>query len=240
VTTPASDALADTPVVETLALSKVYTNAERETAVLSDVNMTIAPAELVALRGPSGSGKSTLLNILGCLDKPTGGQFLLGGSDVSALGREEQAWVRLNYLGFVFQSFHLLPHATALENAALPLYYAGATTQASEERARERLERVGLGHRLHHYPAQLSGGERQRVSIARALSMNPRLLLADEPTGALDSRSGAEIIELLLSLQQERHAAILLVTHDENVARHAHRQLYLRDGRLVSAEEAGR
>jgi putative ABC transport system ATP-binding protein len=228
-----------TRVVETRAVSKVYADAERETTVLSDVNMTIDPAEIVALRGPSGSGKSTLLNILGCLDKPSGGQLLLGGSDVSALGREEQAWVRLNYLGFVFQSFHLLPHATALENAALPPYYAGTTTKAAEERAREGLERVGLGHRLRHYPAQLSGGERQRVAIARALSMNPRLLLADEPTGALDSRSGSEIIELLLNLQQERRAAILLVTHDENVARHAHRQLWLKDGRLVSPEETG-
>jgi putative ABC transport system ATP-binding protein len=235
--TAPTDAALGTRVVETRALSKVYADAERETAVLSDVNITIDPAEIVALRGPSGSGKSTLLNILGCLDKPSGGQFLLGGSDVSALGREEQAWVRLNYLGFIFQSFHLLPHATALENAALPQYYAGATTKASEERARESLERVGLGHRLRHYPAQLSGGERQRVSIARALSMNPRLLLADEPTGALDSRTGAEIMGLLLSLQQERRSAILLVTHDEKVARHAHRQLCMKDGQLVSPEE---
>jgi putative ABC transport system ATP-binding protein len=239
VTAPAAAPLS-TSVVETLALSKVYANAGRETPVLAGVNMTIEPAEIVALRGPSGSGKSTLLNILGCLDKPTTGRFLLGGSDVSTLGREEQAWVRLNYLGFVFQSFHLLPHATALENAALPLYYAGATTQASEQRARDCLARVGLGHRLRHYPAELSGGERQRVAIARALSMNPRLLLADEPTGALDSRNGAEIIELLLSLQQERRSAILLVTHDENVARHAHRQLYLNDGRLVTPAEVGR
>ena len=223
-------------IVETQALCKAYSGAQGDESVLRDVHLTIEPAEIVALRGPSGSGKSTLLNILGCLDVPTRGRYLLGGTDVSQLDRGEQAWVRLHYLGFIFQSFHLLAHATALENVALPRYYAGASAKESEERAKERLERVGLGARIHHYPAQLSGGERQRVAIARALSMGPRLLLADEPTGALDSRSGAEVLALLLSLQREEGAAILLVTHDEQVASHAHRQLFLKDGRISAGE----
>jgi putative ABC transport system ATP-binding protein len=161
---------------------------------------------------------------------------LLGGTDVSKLNRREQAWVRLHYLGFIFQSFHLLPHATALENVALPGYYAGMNSAESNRHARERLERVGLGHRLDHYPTQLSGGERQRVAIARAVSLSPRLLLADEPTGALDTRSGEEVLELLVSLQREDGAAILLVTHDPRVAARAERQLFLRDGRIAHEE----
>jgi putative ABC transport system ATP-binding protein len=225
-------------VIEAHALSKVYDEAGGNTEVLRDVSLSVGLAEIVALRGPSGSGKSTLLNILGCLDVPTRGQYLLGGTDVSKLDRHERAWVRLHYLGFVFQSFYLLPHATALENVALPGHYAGINAIEAQKQARQRLERVGLGHRLQHYPAQLSGGERQRVAIARAVSLNPRLLLADEPTGALDSRSGAEVLELLLAMQREQGAAILLVTHDEQVARRAHRQLFLRDGR-ISAEEVG-
>jgi putative ABC transport system ATP-binding protein len=225
-------------VIEARALCKVYDRAAGNTEVLRDVSLSIGVAEIVALRGPSGSGKSTLLNILGCLDVPTRGQYLLGGTDVSKLDRQEQAWVRLHYLGFVFQSFLLLPHATALENVALPGYYAGIRAAAAQKQAQLQLERVGLGHRLQHYPSQLSGGERQRVAIARAVSLNPRLLLADEPTGALDSRSGAEVLELLLMLQKEQGAAILLVTHDPQVASRAHRQLVLRDGR-ISAPETG-
>jgi putative ABC transport system ATP-binding protein len=225
-------------VIEARALCKVYDGAGGNTQVLQDINLSIGLAEIVALRGPSGSGKSTLLNILGCLDVPTRGQYLLGGTDVSKLDRNERAWVRLHYLGFVFQSFHLLPHATALENVALPGHYAGISAVEAQRQARQRLERVGLGHRLQHYPAQLSGGERQRVAIARAVSLNPRVLLADEPTGALDTRSGAEVLELLLAMQKEQGAAILLVTHDEQVASRAHRQLFLRDGR-ISAQEAG-
>jgi ABC-type lipoprotein export system ATPase subunit len=231
------DAAARPPVIEAQALCKAYAAGEGSAAVLRDVSLRVEPAEIVALRGPSGSGKSTLLNILGCLDVPTRGTYLLGGTDVSKLARHEQAWVRLHYLGFIFQSFHLLAHATALENVALPGHYAGTTAREAEEHAKAQLERVGLGHRLQHYPAQLSGGERQRVAIARAVSLSPRLILADEPTGALDSHSGAEILELLLELQREQGAAILLVTHDAQVASHAHRQLFLRDGR-ISTEEA--
>jgi putative ABC transport system ATP-binding protein len=206
--------------------------------VLAGVNFSVDQGHVVALRGPSGSGKSTLLNILGCLDRPSSGAYLLGGSDVSALNREEQAWVRLNYLGFVFQSFHLLPHATALENVILPLYYTGRNRKRAEQSGLALLERVGLAHRVDHRPAQLSGGERQRVAIARALINNPRLLLADEPTGALDTKSGAEIMQLLLELQRERGMSIVLVTHDPKVASAADRQVFLLDGRVVNEEEA--
>jgi ABC-type lipoprotein export system ATPase subunit len=200
--------------------------------VLAGVDFTVGFGEIVALSGPSGSGKSTLLNILGCLDRPTSGSYRLGGTDVSSLNRDEQAWVRLHYIGFVFQSFHLLSHATTLENVALPLHYAGISRRAAEQSARDLLKRVGLAGRIAHFPRQLSGGERQRVAIARALAGSPRLLLADEPTGALDSRTGHEIMRLLLELQQEHGSSIVLVTHDAKVASHAHRRVELLDGRV--------
>jgi putative ABC transport system ATP-binding protein len=228
---------ASTPVIETLGLFKAYAGGAGDVSVLSGVDLSIAYGEVVALRGPSGSGKSTLLNILGCLDRPSRGKYLLGGSDVSALTREEQAWVRLHYLGFVFQSFHLLSHATALENVALPLHYAGVPRAKSERTARDLLGRVGLGHREDHFPVQLSGGERQRVAIARALTSRPPVLLADEPTGALDTRTGAEIMRLLLELHDEQGTSIILVTHDPTVAGYADRQIFLRDGRVVESME---
>ncbi len=225
------------PVIETLGLTKVYPNSVGGVPVLAGVDMSIAHGEIVALRGPSGSGKSTLLNILGCLDRPTHGAYVLGGANVSALTREEQAWVRLHYIGFIFQSFHLLSHATALENVALPLHYAGVPRARSEQTASELLVRVGLGHRREHFPAQLSGGEKQRVAIARALTGRPPLLLADEPTGALDTRSGAEIMRLLLELRDERETSIILVTNDPEVADYADRQIFLRDGKVVDRSE---
>ncbi len=227
-----------TPVIETLGLSKVYQGSVGGVPVLSHVDLTIEYGEVVALRGPSGSGKSTLLNILGCLDRPSRGRYVLGGSDVSGLTREEQAWVRLHYIGFVFQSFHLLAHATALENVTLPLHYAGVPRGRADETARDLLARVGLSHRGSHFPAQLSGGERQRVAIARALTARPPLLLADEPTGALDTKTGAEIMRLLLDLHKERGTSIILVTHDPVVADYADRQIFLRDGKVVDTEEA--
>jgi putative ABC transport system ATP-binding protein len=227
-----------TPVIETIGLSKVYPGSVGAVPVLAGVDLKIEYGEVVALRGPSGSGKSTLLNILGCLDRPSRGRYVLGGSDVSALTREEQAWVRLHYIGFVFQSFHLLNHATALENVTLPLHYAGVPRTRAEDAGRELLARVGLDHRETHFPAQLSGGERQRVAIARALTGRPPVLLADEPTGALDTRTGTEIMRLLLELHAERGTSIILVTHDPSVAQYADRQIFLRDGRVVDTPEA--
>jgi putative ABC transport system ATP-binding protein len=224
-------------IIEVRALHKSYAGAEAGVPVLRGVDLSVSAGQVVALRGPSGSGKSTLLNILGCLDRPSSGRYWLGGSDVSALRREEQAWVRLNYLGFVFQSFHLLPHSSALENVLLPLHYTGRNKRLALESGLELLHRVGLSHRLDHRPAQLSGGERQRVAIARALINNPRVLLADEPTGALDTRSGAEIMQLLLELQRERGMSIVLVTHDPKVASSADRQVFMLDGRIVDQVE---
>jgi len=228
---------ADAPVIETRGLTKVYPNSVGDVPVLAGVDMNVAHGEVVALRGPSGSGKSTLLNILGCLDRPTRGAYVLGGSDVSALTREEQAWVRLHYIGFIFQSFHLLSHATALENVALPLHYARVPRAEAERTARELLSRVGLGHRHDHFPSQLSGGERQRVAIARALTGRPPVVLADEPTGALDTKTGKEIMRLLLELRAERATAIVLVTHDPEVAEYADRQIFMRDGKVVERSE---
>jgi putative ABC transport system ATP-binding protein len=223
-------------IIDVRQLHKTYAGPEAGVAVLSGVDLSVSQGQVVALRGPSGSGKSTLLNILGCLDRPTSGEYVLGGTDVSRLNREEQAWVRLNYLGFVFQSFHLLPHATALENVVLPLHYTGKNRHRAEQAGLALLERVGLHHRLDHRPAQMSGGERQRVAIARALVNDPRVLLADEPTGALDTRTGAEIMQLLLELQRERGTSIVLVTHDPKVASCADRQVFLLDGRIVNEE----
>ncbi len=214
-------------------MHKVYTLGEVELPVLRGVDLAVKRGEVVALMGPSGSGTSTLLNILGCLDRPTRGQYLLGGRDVSKLTREEQAWVRLNYLGFIFQSFHLLGDATVLENVALPLYYAGVDRRAREEKAQQLLERVGLADRLGHRPNQLSGGQRQRVAIARSIANEPRVLLADEPTGALDTRTGEEVLELLGQIHAETGMGIIVVTHDEEVAEFAQRTIRMRDGLVV-------
>ncbi|MDH3623612.1 MAG: ABC transporter ATP-binding protein [Myxococcales bacterium] len=202
--------------------------------VLDEVDLTVGSGEIVALRGPSGSGKSTLLNILGCLDGPTRGSYSLGGRDVSTLSRREQAWVRLHYIGFIFQSFHLISDNTVIENVALPLYYSGLGRQDREARATELIERVGLGHRMSHRPSQLSGGEKQRVAIARAIAAQPRLLLADEPTGALDTRTGNEVMDLLLEIHAARSLTLIIVTHDPDVADFCHRQIFLRDGKIVA------
>jgi putative ABC transport system ATP-binding protein len=218
-------------------LHKVYGEDGLRVSVLRGVDFSIQSNEVVALMGPSGSGKSTLLNILGCLDRPTSGKYILGGRDVSTLTRAEQAWVRLHFLGFVFQAFHLLGDATVLENVAMPLFYAGKNRSEREGRAEELLKRVGLGDRLTHRPNQLSGGQRQRVAIARSLANNPRVLLADEPTGALDTRTGEEVLELLHELHQESGLTILLVTHDAEVAASAGRTIHIRDGRVVDAHE---
>jgi ABC-type lipoprotein export system ATPase subunit len=220
------------PIVEATGIRKEFPNMTAP--VLDDVSIRVESGEIVALMGPSGSGKSTLMNILGCLDGPTRGSYFLGGRDVSTLTPRERAWVRLHYLGFVFQSFHLIADHTVLENVTLPLYYAGLDRHEREARAVELIERVGLGHRLGHRPAQLSGGEKQRVAIARAVSGKPRLLLADEPTGALDTKTGNEVMELLLELHQLRALTLIIVTHDPEVAEFCHRKIFLRDGEIVS------
>jgi putative ABC transport system ATP-binding protein len=219
-------------IVEAHGIRKEFPNMTAP--VLDDVSMTIDSGEIVALRGPSGSGKSTLLNIIGCLDGPTRGTYSLGGRDVSTLNRRERAWVRLHYIGFIFQSFHLISDNTVLENVTLPLYYAGLGRDEREGRAVELLERVGLGHRMNHRPAQLSGGEKQRVAIARAVAGQPRLLLADEPTGALDTKTGNEVMDLLLEIHAGGSLTLVIVTHDPEVAEFCHRQVFLRDGKIVT------
>jgi ABC-type lipoprotein export system ATPase subunit len=225
------------PIVALEKVEKVYAGALLNAPCLRGIDLIVTHGEVVAITGPSGSGKSTLLNILGCLDRPTRGRYWLGGRDVSGLDREEQAWVRLHYVGFIFQSFHLVRDSTALENVALPLYYAGVPRAAREARAATLLQRVGLGDWLDYRPNQLSGGQCQRVAIARSLACRPRLLLADEPTGALDSRNGREVMNLLGELHQDVGITIILVTHDPQVARFAHRHIAMLDG-LIVADEA--
>jgi ABC-type lipoprotein export system ATPase subunit len=224
-------------VIEIESLAKRYGIGENVVHALEDVSLGIRYGEVVALRGPSGSGKSTLLNILGCLDRPSAGAYRLGGYDVSQLDREAQAWVRLHYLGFVFQSFNLLPQLTATENVALPLYYLGVPKKDREPQALELLAKVGMTARADHRPTEMSGGQRQRVAIARALATRPRVLLADEPTGALDTRTGEEILKLLAEVRERDKVTVILVTHDPHVAGFADRQVHLQDGRITHIED---
>jgi ABC-type lipoprotein export system ATPase subunit len=225
------------PLIEIVDLHKSYSLDAAAVPVLRGVDFAIAQGEMVALMGPSGSGKSTLLNILGCLDRPSRGRYVLGGRDVSTLTRTEQAWVRLHYLGFIFQAFHLVGDSSVLENVEMPLFYAGVAPKERKRRAEQLLLRVGLAERMDHRPNQLSGGQRQRVAIARALINRPRVLLADEPTGALDTRTGHEVLALLHELHAETGLTILLVTHDGEVAKSADRVIHVRDGLIVSEEE---
>jgi putative ABC transport system ATP-binding protein len=214
-------------------LSKEYEMAGHKVAALQGVSLRIEAGEEVAIMGPSGSGKSTLMNLLGCLDQPSSGRYELDGRDVSRLDADELAAVRNKKIGFVFQSFNLLPQQSAVENVALPLLYAGEP--GARERAMHALERVGLAHRAHHRPTEISGGQRQRVAIARALVTSPPVILADEPTGNLDTRTGEEILALFAELNQAG-TTVVLVTHERDVAEHARRILTIRDGRLVSDE----
>lgn len=203
--------------------------------VLKGINLSIERGEYVAFMGPSGSGKSTLMNLLGCLDTPTSGSYILNGKDVSKMSDDELAEIRNKEIGFVFQTFNLLPRTTALENVALPMVYAGASKAARTERAKEVLTNVGLADRMDHKPNQLSGGQRQRVAVGRALVNNPSIILADEPTGNLDSKTSVEIMHLF----DDIHAAgntVILVTHEEEIALHAHRIIRLRDGIIESDE----
>lgn len=200
---------------------------------LKSISIEIAKNEYVALMGPSGSGKSTLMNLLGCLDTPTSGQYVLNGTDVSKLSDNELAEIRNKEIGFVFQTFNLLPKSTALENVTLPLIYAGKTKTERIERATEVLEQVGLGNRIKHKPNELSGGQRQRVAVARALVNHPAIILADEPTGNLDSKTSIEIMGLFQEIHQAGNT-IIVVTHEEDIARYAHRIIRLKDGLVES------
>jgi len=215
-------------------IAKVYLMGKRELAVLNGVNIHIEQGELVAIMGPSGSGKSTLLNLIGCLDIPTSGSYYLEGREVSHLSSGELARIRGQKIGFVFQTFNLLPRLSALANVELGLRYCGGSDR---QQAAEALAKVGLSERANHRPTELSGGEQQRVAIARALAKNPPLILADEPTGNLDSRSGEEIISILTSLHAEQGITLLVVTHDANIARHCQRIIHLKDGQVVAEEK---
>ncbi|HLF10775.1 MAG TPA: ABC transporter ATP-binding protein [Gammaproteobacteria bacterium] len=213
-------------------ICREYTVGDQIVHALDQIDLTIKAGEYISIMGPSGSGKSTLLNILGLLDRPTAGAYLLQGEDVSSLGDDALAEHRQRQIGFIFQFFHLIPRLTALENVELPMVLAGVAPRARRERAAAVLESVGLGPRMHHRPDQLSGGERQRVAIGRAIIMQPGVLLADEPTGNLDSKSGTEIIEIIEQLNRDG-IALLIVTHDPAVGGRARRHLTLRDGKIV-------
>jgi len=221
----------ENPVIVAENLTKVYKMGEVEVHALSGVSLKIERGEVVAIMGPSGSGKSTLMNTLGCLDRPSSGEYTLDGETVSTLSDDQLATIRNRKVGFVFQTFNLLARTTALGNVELPLRYAGVTRDR-KARARVALESVDLGDRVNHRPAELSGGEQQRVAIARALVNNPAIIMADEPTGNLDSKSGHEIMNLLLTLNRERGTTLIIVTHDPTIAKQTQRVIHLMDGLL--------
>ena len=217
-------------------LTKIYQMGDNEVRALDGVSFTINKGEMVAIMGPSGSGKSTLMSIIGCLDVPTSGSYVLDGVSVENMSESELAEIRGKKIGFVFQQFNLLARTSALENVMLPLTYAGFSGKDRQNRAMKSLDRVGLSERTGHAPSELSGGQQQRVAIARALVNEPAILLADEPTGALDSKTGIEIMELFQNLYREHGQTVILVTHDAYVARHTNRIIKLSDGRILSDE----
>ena len=224
-----------------LDLQNIYKNygqGDVEVPVLKDVCLQVSEGEYLAIMGPSGSGKSTLMNIVGCLDRATSGKYFLDGEDISTLSEKQLSEVRLRKIGFVFQTFQLLPQETALDNVALPLIYAGISKQERQRRAMESLENVGLGDRATFLPTQLSGGQKQRVAIARAMINNPKVLLADEPTGALDQASGKQVMELFKQLN-EQGATVVMITHDANVASNARRTVNIIDGMLTEGGDLG-
>ena len=223
------------PVVDVRDVRKNYLLGETQVHALRGISVSIEAGDFVAIMGASGSGKSTFMNILGCLDRPTSGEYFLEGTDVSQLTKKELARVRNQKIGFVFQGFNLLGRTTALENTELPMLYSRVNKKEREQRAREALTLVGLGERLDHFPSQMSGGQQQRVAIARALVNKPRLLLADEPTGNLDSRTSVEVMEIFQTLNREG-LTIVLVTHEADIARFTHREIVFRDGHIKRNE----
>ncbi|OJV70577.1 MULTISPECIES: ABC transporter ATP-binding protein [Flavobacterium] len=222
-----------TPIIEIKGITRDFPLGNETVYVLKGIDLTINKGEYVALMGPSGSGKSTLMNILGCLDTPTSGGYILNGKDVSKMEDDELAEIRNKEIGFVFQTFNLLPRTTALDNVALPMVYAGFSKSERDVRATEVLKQVGLGDRMDHKPNQLSGGQRQRVAVARALVNKPSIILADEPTGNLDSKTSVEIMNLFNDIHANGNT-VILVTHEEDIAAHAHRIIRLRDGVIES------
>jgi putative ABC transport system ATP-binding protein len=230
-------AAAGEPIIRLENVSRVYDTGKVQVPALVDVDMEVGDGEFLAIVGPSGSGKSTMMNILGCLDRPTAGRYILDGQPVDELNDDGLAFVRSRSIGFVFQSYNLLPRTSALENVATPLMYQGVPKKERTRRAQVVLERLGLGDRLNHVPSELSGGQQQRVGIARALVTEPAMILADEPTGNLDSHSGAEVLELFHDLHSLGRT-IVLITHDADVAQAADRAVHIRDGRLHDAVPA--
>ncbi len=227
----------DGPILELDGLSKDYGRGEARVRVLQEIEFRMLRGEFVGIVGASGSGKTTLLNILGCMDRPTGGRYVLDGRDVSKMNDDELSWVRNLSIGFVFQSFNLISQLTVLENVEVPLFYKRVQRRLRRARCLELLNAVGLSHRLTHYPAQLSGGEQQRVSVARALVNEPVLILADEPTGNLDTKSGKEVLKLLFDLHGSGRS-IIMVTHNPEIARTLPRVVEMRDGRMHDREQA--
>lgn len=222
-------------ILELQNIDKTYLQGKLEVPVLKNISLSVEEGEYLAIMGPSGSGKTTLMNIIGCLDLPTAGTYTLAGETILGNSETKLSEIRLSTIGFVFQSFHLLPRQSAADNVALPLLYAGVPKRKRYERAVQALERVGLGDRVDFKPNQLSGGQCQRVAIARAIVNNPKILLADEPTGALDSQSGAQIMELFQKLNDDG-VTVIMITHDQNVANHAKRVLHILDGRFEETE----
>ena len=219
-------------LIDLSGINKSYRNGDQELQVLKNINLQVEEGEFLAIMGPSGSGKSTFMNILGCLDRPTTGSYRLNGDEVATLSDDELAYVRNKQIGFVFQSFNLLTKLTALENVALPMIYAGVNKKMRIERATQLLQSVGLGERMDHLPSELSGGQRQRVAIARALANNPAIIMADEPTGNLDSKSTIDVMNIFRGLHDEGRT-ILLVTHEPDIATYASRNVVLKDGIIV-------
>lgn len=229
--------MSEPALIDLKGIKKIYGRGEAAVAALAGIDAGIRDREFVAIMGPSGSGKSTFMNILGCLDTPTEGHYFFRGADVGGLSQDQRALLRRYYIGFVFQGFNLLKRTTAIENLELPLLYRGVPKTERRAKALEALAQVGLSDRGHHTAAELSGGQQQRVAIARALVTSPSVVLADEPTGNLDSKTGHEIMNLLVSLNEERGLTIVLVTHEEDIARYARRQIRFLDGRIASDTE---